>query len=433
MASNCCPPGWRMVKLRDLGEVNRGRSRHRPRYAEHLYNGRYPFIQTGDIKASEGRITTYRQTYSEAGLEQSRLWPSGTMCITIAANIAETGILAFPACFPDSVIGFIADEAKCDVYLIEYIFRHLRRRIQHEATGSVQDNINLATLDRLQFPLSPLSEQHAIAHILGTLDDKIELNRKMNETLEAMARAIFKSWFVDFLPVRAKAEGRKPSGMGPETAALFPDSFQDSPLGKIPEGWEAGTLGDIAENVKDSIKPEHMENGTPYIALDHMPRRSISLSEWAIADGVASNKYRFNKGEILFGKLRPYFHKVGVTPLGGVCSTDILVIRPPTPEWFGPALGTISSDEFVAYTDAVSTGTKMPRTNWKDMSRYEVPIPRVEIAKEYSGIIKPLIDRIVHNIHQSRTLAEIRDALLPKLLSGEIRVKDVEKFVEESV
>ncbi len=153
------PSDWRLVKLGELGEVTRGRSRHRPRYAEHLYGGQYPFIQTGDIKASGGRITTYEQTYSEAGLAQSRLWPAKTMCITIAANIAETGILTFSACFPDSVVGFIADESKCDIYFVEYTFRYLRQSIQHEASGSVQDNINLETLNRLHFPLPPLSEQ----------------------------------------------------------------------------------------------------------------------------------------------------------------------------------------------------------------------------------------------------------------------------------
>jgi len=118
MADDRCSSAWQLVKLSDLGEVNRGRSRHRPRYAEHLYGGPYPFIQTGDIRESGGRITSYKQTYSEAGLAQSRMWPAGTMCITIAANIAETAILTFPACFPDSVVGFIADESKCDVRFV---------------------------------------------------------------------------------------------------------------------------------------------------------------------------------------------------------------------------------------------------------------------------------------------------------------------------
>ena len=150
MSTGSDPEGWQYASLHDLGEINRGRSRHRPRYAEHLYGGPYPFIQTGDVKASNGRISTYHQTYSEAGLAQSRLWPANTLCITIAANIAETGILGFPACFPDSVVGFIADEKKANVFFIEYAMRLLRQRIQSEATGSAQDNINIETLRALK-------------------------------------------------------------------------------------------------------------------------------------------------------------------------------------------------------------------------------------------------------------------------------------------
>jgi len=181
--NNPVPKGWKLVKLSDLGEVNRGRSRHRPRDAAHLYGGSYPFIQTGDVKSSRGRITNYTQTYSKEGLAQSRLWPAKTMCITIAANIAETGILAFPACFPDSIIGFIPDATCCNVYLIEYIFRLLKKRVQKQATGSVQDNINLQTLERLLFPIPSLKEQNRIAKILCCFDDKIDLNHQINQTL----------------------------------------------------------------------------------------------------------------------------------------------------------------------------------------------------------------------------------------------------------
>ncbi|HAZ3651224.1 TPA: hypothetical protein J1015_003098, partial [Escherichia coli] len=168
---NKVPRGWKLVKLSDLGEVNRGKSKHRPRDAAFLYGGNYPFIQTGDVKASDGRITSYNQTYSEEGLKQSRLWPSETMCITIAANIAETGILTFPACFPDSIIGFIADKKQCDVFFIEYMFRLLKKRIQSQANGSVQDNINLQTLERIIFPVPKLEIQKKISSFLRKFDE----------------------------------------------------------------------------------------------------------------------------------------------------------------------------------------------------------------------------------------------------------------------
>jgi len=292
-------------------------------------------------------------------------------------------------------------------------------------TGSAQPQLPIRDIKRLEVSLPPLPAQRAIAHILGTLDDKIELNRRMNATLEAMAQAIFKSWFVDFDPVKTKMAGRQPFGMDADTAALFPDSLVDSgtELGMIPEGWEVGKLGQIAINRKKGVHPIHTDPQTPYIGLDHIPRRSIALSEWSNAGEVGSNKSRFYKGDILFGKLRPYFHKVGVAVIDGICSTDILVIAPMDETCYGLVLGYVSSDEFVAYTTAASTGTKMPRTNWRDMSSFQVVIPTADVLKRYNQIVIFLINRIEANIFESQILAALRDALLPRLMSGELRVR----------
>ena len=268
-------------------------------------------------------------------------------------------------------------------------------------------------------------EQRAIAHILGTLDDKIELNRRMNETLEAMARALFKSWFVDFDPVRAKMAGRDP-GLPQPLANLFPDRLVDSELGEIPEGWEVATLGSVADNPRRGVPAKEIDPGTPYIALEHMPKRCIALSEWGSADGVSSGKFEFERGDILFGKLRPYFHKVGIAPLHGVCSTDIVVISPVSHDWFGFVLGHVSSSAFVDYTNAGSIGTKMPRTKWRDMARYQVALPDRALVKAFTVRIQPWVKCIMSSIHESRTLAALRDALLPKLISSELRVNDME-------
>lgn len=326
-----------------------------------------------------------------------------------------------------NLMKFTCDRVKaCSTFLYYYFVSHYG---QHEIlsyvnpTGVPCISQPLTSLKSFRIPLPSLPEQKAIANILGSLDDKIELNRRMNETLEQMARAIFKGWFVDFDPVRAKAEGRKPAGMNAETAKLFPDSFQDSELGPIPKGWKVGCIGDIAENPKRGIQPSEIEAGTPYIGLEHMPRKSLSLNEWGTVDEVASNKFKFHSGEILFGKLRPYFHKVGVAVLNGVCSTDILVIKEKILNWFSYILFCVSSNNFVDYTDAHSTGTKMPRTNWKDMSNYKVVLPPNKLVEAFGRTIAPTVIVIRSNIVQSRTLAFIRDALLPKLLSGEIRVK----------
>jgi len=316
--------------------------------------------------------------------------------------------------------------------------------------GAIFDSLRCADVPNFELRIPPLPEQRAIAHILGTLDDKIELNRRMNETLEAMARGLFRSWFVDFLPVRAnmearnrkartqtgdpvraKAEGRDP-GLPQSLADLFPDSFEDSELGEIPKGWGVGTLGDIADHPRRGVQPNDMEPTTPYIALEHMPRRCIGLSEWGAADGLESNKFKFKKGEILFGKLRPYFHKVGVAPVDGVCSTDIVVVTPRTEEWFGFVLGHISSDTFVEHTNAGSTGTRMPRTSWSEMARYRVVVPPESVTKAFTFQTRPAVDHIIASTHESRTLAALREALLPKLISGELRIEDAKRIIERA-
>lgn len=299
----------------------------------------------------------------------------------------------------------------------------VRNHAISQMTGtSGRQRVPYDALSGINVLVPPLPTQRAIAKILGDLDDKIELHRKMNATLEAMARALFQSWFVDFDPVRAKLDGRKPAGLDPATAELFPDSFDETAAGHIPNGWKAATLGDIGTNSRRGVQPGDIAPHTPYIALEHMPRRCIALGDWDDSANVASGKSAFKKGEILFGKLRPYFHKVGVAPFDGVCSTDILVLAPKSPEWLGFLLGHASSDELIQFTDLASTGTKMPRTNWSDISSFKVALPPKPIAAAFTRNIQPMLDHIHANLHQSRTLATLRDTLLPKLLSGGMSV-----------
>ena len=394
------------------------------------------FLRITDIVP--GHIDWHNVPYVEADSETASKYRLKHGDVVIARTGATTGVSAYVANPPDAVFASYLVRLKVgkstDARFISYFLKSERfwdymRGVLGDK--SAQPNASARTMTQAKLRLPPLAVQTAIAHVLGTLDDKIELNRRRNETLEAMARAVFKSWFVDFDPVRAKAGGRRPPGLDPATATLFPAAFQDSPLGPIARGWEVGCIGDVAENPRRGVGPDELEPGTPYVALEHMPRRCIALDQWGVGDEVASGKFRFRRGEILFGKLRPYFHKVGVAPVDGVCSTDILVVVPKSPEWFAFVLGHVSSDEFVAHADAGSTGTKMPRTNWQDMGRYEVAVPPDKIALAFGHPIAPLIENIIANIHQSRTLAAIRDALLPKLLSGEIRIPDAEKMAGE--
>lgn len=295
------------------------------------------------------------------------------------------------------------------------------------STGTTVAGVSQKSLRSMPIRVPPYDEQVEIGQLLGALDDKIELHRHMNETLEAMARAIFKDWFVDFGPTRAKIEGRAPY-LAPEIWALFADGLDDE--GK-PEGWTIGTLGDIAVQVGIGARPSEFSPETPYIGLEHMPRRSVALDTWEGAGKVTSGKLLFRRGDFLFGKLRPYFHKVGIAPIDGICSTDIVALNAKVPEARSFVLACIASDEFVSYTDRTSDGTKMPRTSWGKMQQYPVILPKTEVFRAYDDVASPLLERIIRNIHETRSLAATRDLLLPKLMSGEIRVKEAEKLTAE--
>ena len=346
-----------------------------------------------------------------------------TQSADLLGAVARLPIDQFPGRLTQDTVKLEPKGTDVPLDYLYWLLRTPQYRIHCRAYATGTTTLGLAREDFLAFPApEPTAVQRRIVATLGMLDDKIELNRRMNETLEVMARALFKSWFVDFDPVRRKAEGRDP-GLPQPLADLFPDSFEDSELGKIPKGWRVGALGQVAEHPRRGVQPKEIEPTTPYIALEHMPKRCIALSEWRPADGLESNKFEFKRGDILFGKLRPYFHKVGVAPVDGVCSTDIVVVIPRAQEWFGFVLGHVSSDTFVEHTNAGSTGTKMPRTSWSEMARYMVALPPGKVVEAFTKQIRQAVDRMFVSIHEARTLAALRDTLLPELISGELRVK----------
>jgi type I restriction enzyme S subunit len=176
------PEGWCWASLPQIGWFDRGRSRHRPRNAPHLYGGPYPFIQTGDVRHAETFIRDYKQTYSEAGLQQSRLWPAGTLCITIAANIAETGILSFDACFPDSVVGFLASPEHISTRFVEIYLRTIRERLEAYAPATAQKNINIETLKQVAIALPPLAEQE---QVVAEVDRRLSIVQEVEADVEA--------------------------------------------------------------------------------------------------------------------------------------------------------------------------------------------------------------------------------------------------------
>lgn len=311
--------------------------------------------------------------------------------------------------------------------------------IRHNAIGATMPNLNEGIIRRFSFNAPKLDEQERIAMLLDAHDDKIALNRGMNETLEAMAQAIFRDWFVDFGPTRRKLAGitepidimgglTTDPARATELAAIFPEAFDN--IG-FPEGWAKGVLGDVAEQVGEGVSPGSLSPETPYIGLEHMPRRSLALDNWGGAGKVTSGKLSFKRGDFLFGKLRPYFHKVGIAPIDGICSTDIVVLNSRDTVTRAFVIACISQEAFVAFTDRNSDGTKMPRTSWGRMASFEVALPTPAVFQAFNNLTASMFEKLVSNTHETRTLGAARDLLLPKLMSGEIHLRDAEALVQD--
>ena len=233
---------WQPKRLDQLGAVSRGRSRHRPRDAAHLYGGPHPFIQTGDVKHAGLYINDHTQTYSDAGLAQSKLWPAGTLCITIAANIADTAILGIDACFPDSVIGFTPDPHEADARFVKYLFdATIKRRAQQFSQGATQDNLSQEKLLSLEFDVPIVAEQTRIADVLAACDQSIENNKRRMALVEKSARLLYREWFVRL---------------------RFPGYEHTRIANGVPKGWKRKALGEsITLNYGKALKADIRVDG----------------------------------------------------------------------------------------------------------------------------------------------------------------------------
>lgn len=342
--------------------------------------------------------------------------------------------------FKDGNILWLSEFKDLDPYCLSYWLKSNagQHALASVMIGSAQKALTIDALRKLSVALPEYREQKAIARILGTLDDKIKLNRRMNATLEAMARALFQSWFVDFDPVRAKLDGRPPAGLDDTTAALFPAHFQDSPLGPIPQGWEVGSILQQANL---------LGGGTPKTSIDAYWDGDI---KWASAKDVSQCGDAF-----LIGTERT------ITPLGlNESSTKIIpafstvvVARGATTgrlTMFGEAMamnqtcyGLASKDSapFALYCHARhfmdrmvhgAHGSVFDTITTRTFETTEVLLPPPNVLKAFDEQVLPIFLQIRANLHQSRTLAALRDTLLPKLLSGELRAADIHNLTHSS-
>ena len=422
---------WKAAKLDELGFVGRGKSRHRPRNAAFLYGGPYPFFQTGDIKAANFYLTEYLQTYSEEGLAQGKLWKPGTLCITIAANIAESAILGIEGCFPDSVVGFIADPDKADARFIKYYMDTLKLQMQSVSQGTTQDNLSLDKLLTFDFRVPPLPMQRRIAGILSAYDELIENNQRRIQILETMARALYREWFVEF---------------------RFPGSDKiprvASPLGGIPEGWKVKPLESLMADYigggwgKETGEGKHTKPAWVIRGTDIPDARNCQVAGVPYRFHAGSNirSRRLLAGDILFevsggSKGQPVGRTLLVTPqllsaFGDdpiICASFCKRIRP-------DAAGYGSELLYLSFVEGYTSGeieqfqvqsTGISNFKWTEyIGKTERAIPPEPLRVSFRELVAPLFSQIGTLGLTIQNLRRTRDLLLPRLLSGQVTLAE---------
>lgn len=410
---------WEKKTLDQLGSVSRGKSKHRPRNDPKLFGGQYPFIQTADVKNANFYITEYSDTYNETGLAQSKLWDVGTLCITIAANIADTGILAIPACFPDSIIGFIPYGGISDVRFVKYCFDMLQQDCKQISQGTAQDNLSWQKLSTIEFPAPPIETQRRIADILSAYDDLIENNRKQIKLLEEAAQRLYKEWFVDL---------------------RFPGHEHTKIVDGVPEGWERKTVAEclifhrnggwgkeapigkheypgkvIRGTDIEEIKCGHFKD----IPMRYHTEGDIKKRMLHIHDIVfeLSNGNINNIGRSLF------IDNFVLQNCGNntICASFCKLLRPANP--------LIALTLYLEIQDMQLSGRMLPYKKnganginnfaFEEFLAHSLLVPKNEKLVEPFVRIKTKVSTIQG---QLALLEEARDRLLPKLMSGEIEV-----------
>ncbi|MGK0577877.1 restriction endonuclease subunit S [Macrococcus capreoli] len=393
-------------KISELGKIGRGRSRHRPRNDEILYNGNYPFIQTSDVKKANLYITKHKATYNDFGLEQSKLWDKDTLCITIAANIADTALLNYPACFPDSIIGFEPYSDKSDVRFIKYYFDIYKKHMESISLGATQNNLSLAKLESLTFKVPSKKTQEKIANVLFTYDKLIENNNRRIEVLEQTAEEIYKEWFVRM---------------------RFP-GYEKTKFDKgIPEGWEVKrvkNLGEVITGKTPSTKvAEYYGEEVMFIKTPDMYGNIFTSQTESYLSESGSNSQA--------NKLLPHDSiMVSCIGTGGVVSINmfpahtnqqinsIIIEDIKIREW---AFFTLKSMKQTIELFG-ATGATMTNLSKGKFEGLKLLYPSDELLNKFNNITKPMFEELKSIILTNENLIKQRDLLLPRLMNGTIEV-----------
>lgn len=393
---------WNTKKLKDLGDFSRGKSKHRPRNDPKLFNnGTYPLVQTGDIKAATLHIEKYEQAYNEFGLSQSKLWSTGTLCITIAANIAETGILAYPMCFPDSIVGFTANQTETSELFMHYIFTYIRQSIQKSVLGSIQDNINIEYLMALDFKIPKKSYQDKIVAVLSSIDEKIELNLKICSRLESIAKTLYNYWFVQFdFPDESGKPYRTSGG-----EMVWNEQLKR----KIPIGWKTERLGNIIiENKKSKIQ---VNNAKGMDGLYPFFTSGDAVLKWNEAQIAGKNCFLNTGGN---ADIKYYVGKAAY-------STDT---------WCITAQNGLEDYLYLlllSYKPIMNTkffqGTGLKHLQKPLLEAEKICIPNDAVLKKFNEKVQNIFPAISEKKRENEELTKLRDWLLPMLMNGQARVE----------
>lgn len=431
---------WKQVTLGELFRVKHGFAFKSEYFTDEPQ--KTVLVTPGNFSIGGG-FQDGKRRYYKGPLPEGYVLKPGQIVVTMTDLSKESDTLGYAARIPnDSTvwlhnqrIGLLEfkDEIPISPRFIEYLLRtrEYRSWIVGSATGTTVKHTAPGRIESFSTRIPPLEEQRAIAHILGTLDDKIELNRKQNETLEAMARALFKAWFVDFEPVRAKMEGRWQRGLSlPGLPAhlydLFPDRLVESELGEIPEGWRVFSFGDVAQQGKGAVNP----TDEPGERFTHYSIPAFDASKMPVIElggSIKSNKTPVPDGAVLVSKLNPHIPRVWLVGQAGnraVCSTEFIVWTPKPPANSAFLYCLASSPEFVESMCQLVTGTSNSHQRVKPDQLREIRVfaANENVIAAFSKTVEALMNQILKNGQQSKTLAQLRNNLLPKLISGELRV-----------
>jgi len=298
-------------------------------------------------------------------------------------------------------------------------------------SGSAQPSLNRNYIYGMSLRVPPLAEQKRIVDVLQALDDRIDLLRQTNATLESIAQALFKSWFIDFDPVRAKAEGREPEGMDAATAALFPDGFEDSALGLIPKEWKVGCFGNLAVLNKGSVNPLDF----PALTFEHYSLPAFDTNQLPVLEpggAIKSHKTLVPRGAVLYSKLNPHIPRVWLVTASGehsVCSTEFLpwlARDASSPELVYCTLRSAAFDSQIK-TLVTGTSNSHQRVKADQVEALSLVIASDDVQSAFAHLVRPILGKVAANRLQARKLAEVRDALLPRLISGKLRLPEAQE------